>query len=82
MSTLAQPLSQRRTALRIRKWGPALVVFGIGLAAAIFLDATVVRMVLVPAVMQLLGSRNWYLPKGLSWLPKFQHEPEVVAAPA
>jgi putative drug exporter of the RND superfamily len=36
-----------------------LKLFGIGLAAAIFLDATVVRMVLVPAVMQLLGKRNW-----------------------
>jgi putative drug exporter of the RND superfamily len=42
-----------------------LKLFGIGLAAAIFLDATVVRMVLVPAVMQLLGPRNWWIP---SWL--------------
>ncbi len=39
-----------------------LKLFGIGLAAAIFLDATIVRMVLVPAVMQLLGSRNWWIP--------------------
>ncbi len=44
-----------------------LKLFGIGLAAAIFLDATVVRMVLVPAVMQLLGSRNWWIP---SWLER------------
>ncbi len=44
-----------------------LKVFGIGLAAAIFLDATVVRMVLVPAVMQLLGSRNWWIP---GWLER------------
>jgi RND superfamily putative drug exporter len=43
-----------------------LKLFGIGLAAAIFLDATVVRMVLVPAVMQLLGSRNWWCPDWLS----------------
>jgi RND superfamily putative drug exporter len=42
-----------------------LKLFGIGLASAIFLDATVVRMVLVPAVMQLLGERNWWIP---SWL--------------
>ncbi len=42
-----------------------LKLFGIGLASAIFLDATVVRMVLVPAVMQLLGDRNWWIP---SWL--------------
>ena len=39
-----------------------LKLFGIGLAAAIFLDATIVRMVLVPAVMQLLGDRNWWIP--------------------
>jgi putative drug exporter of the RND superfamily len=44
-----------------------LKLFGIGLAAAIFLDATLVRMVLVPAVMQLLGDRNWWIPK---WLEK------------
>jgi putative drug exporter of the RND superfamily len=44
-----------------------LKLFGIGLATAIFLDATVVRMVLVPAVMQLLGSRNWWIP---NWLER------------
>ena len=50
-----------------------LKLFGIGLAAAIFLDATVVRMVLVPAVMQLLGSRNWWFPDWLrSILPEIE----------
>ena len=44
-----------------------LKLFGIGLASAIFLDATVVRMVLVPAVMQLLGDRNWWIP---DWLER------------
>jgi RND superfamily putative drug exporter len=44
-----------------------LKLFGIGLASAILLDATVVRMVLVPAVMQLLGSRNWWIP---NWLER------------
>jgi putative drug exporter of the RND superfamily len=44
-----------------------LKLFGIGLASAIFLDATIVRMVLVPAVMQLLGKRNWWIP---NWLEK------------
>jgi len=44
-----------------------LKLFGIGLASAIFLDATIVRMVLVPAVMQLLGSRNWWIP---DWLER------------
>ncbi|HET7508831.1 MAG TPA: MMPL family transporter, partial [Solirubrobacterales bacterium] len=44
-----------------------LKLFGIGLASAIFLDATLVRMVLVPAVMQLLGDRNWWIP---DWLER------------
>jgi putative drug exporter of the RND superfamily len=42
---------------------------GVGLAAAVLLDATVVRAVLLPAVMAMLGERNWYLPRWLSWLP-------------
>jgi RND superfamily putative drug exporter len=48
---------------------------GVGLAVAILIDATLVRAVLLPATMTLLGDRNWYLPKQLSWLPKFDHEP-------
>ncbi len=55
---------------------------GIGLAAAILIDATLIRAVLLPASMKLLGERNWYLPKGLGWLPKFEHEPEVAPAGA
>ena len=47
---------------------------GVGLAAAILIDATLVRAVLLPAAMKLLGERNWYLPKGLNWLPKIAHE--------
>jgi RND superfamily putative drug exporter len=42
---------------------------GVGLAAAILIDATLVRAVLLPATMKLLGERNWWLPRGLSWLP-------------
>ena len=42
---------------------------GFGLAVAVFLDATLVRCVLVPATMKLLGRRNWYLPKWLEWIP-------------
>jgi RND superfamily putative drug exporter len=45
--------------------------FGVGLAAAILIDATIVRGVLLPATMKLLGSRNWYLPAWLEWLPHF-----------
>jgi uncharacterized membrane protein YdfJ with MMPL/SSD domain len=48
---------------------------GIGLAAAILIDATIIRAILLPATMKLLGSRNWYLPKRLGWLPKLEHEP-------
>jgi uncharacterized membrane protein YdfJ with MMPL/SSD domain len=48
--------------------------FGVGLAAAILIDATIVRAVLLPATMKLLGDRNWYLPKWLEWLPKHEHE--------
>ena len=55
---------------------------GVGLAVAILIDATIVRAVLLPATMKLLGKRNWYLPKGLQWLPKFEHEPTVAPAGA
>ena len=55
---------------------------GVGLAVAILIDATIVRAVLLPAAMKLLGERNWWLPKRLGWLPKFEHEPEVVPATA
>ena len=54
-----------------------LVMFqqmGFGVAVALLLDATVVRSVLVPAAMELLGERNWYLPRWLSWLPHFEVE--------
>ena len=47
---------------------------GVGLAVAILLDATLVRAVLLPAAMKLLGEKNWYLPKRLNWLPKIAHE--------
>ena len=47
---------------------------GFGLAVAVFLDATVVRMVLVPSAMELLGDRNWYLPSWLQWLPDLRVE--------
>jgi uncharacterized membrane protein YdfJ with MMPL/SSD domain len=54
---------------------------GVGLAAAILIDATIVRAVLLPATMKLLGDWNWYLPKRLEWLPKLEHEraPEAPA---
>jgi RND superfamily putative drug exporter len=47
---------------------------GIGLAAAILIDATLIRAVLLPATMKLLGDRNWYLPSWLEWLPRLETE--------
>ena len=55
---------------------------GIGLGVAILIDATVIRSVLLPASMKLLGDRNWYLPKWLDWLPKATIEPAAPAYPA
>ena len=58
---------------------------GIGLAAAVLIDATIVRAVLLPATMKLLGDANWYLPSWLDWLPRVEHEergPEAAPAPA
>jgi RND superfamily putative drug exporter len=48
---------------------------GVGLAVAVLIDATIVRAVLLPATMKLLGKWNWYLPKRLHWLPRLEHEP-------
>ena len=60
--------------------------FGIGLATAILLDATIVRAVLLPATMKLLGEWNWYLPSWLQWLPRLEPAtepaPEMPAAPS
>ncbi len=56
---------------------------GVGLAVAVLLDATIVRMVLLPSVMALLGERNWRTPRGLRRLPSPDHgEPEPERAPA
>ena len=58
---------------------------GFGLVVAVAPDATIVRSVLVPASMKLLGNRNWYLPSWLGWLPKVNIEggatPTIVREP-
>jgi len=64
-----------------------LVMFqqmGFGLAVAVLLDATLIRTIMVPAAMKLLGRWNWYLPRWLQWLPHFSIEgaPQIGAAPA
>jgi RND superfamily putative drug exporter len=55
---------------------------GVGLAVAVLIDATIVRAVLLPATMKLLGDWNWFLPRRLQWLPKLEHEPKLEAEPA
>jgi RND superfamily putative drug exporter len=55
---------------------------GVGLAVAVLIDATIVRAVLLPATMKLLGDWNWYLPSWLGWLPRVGHEPEPEGAAA
>jgi RND superfamily putative drug exporter len=50
---------------------------GIGLGAAVLLDATIIRGVLLPAAMKLLGDWNWYLPRWLEWLPRLNVEAEL-----
>jgi RND superfamily putative drug exporter len=60
-----------------------LVIFqqvGFGLAVAIIVDATIIRTVLVPATMELLGDWNWYFPRWLSWIPEVHVEREPDAA--
>jgi RND superfamily putative drug exporter len=58
-----------------------LKLVGFGLAFAVFIDATVVRMILVPATMELLGDRNWWFPKWLGWLPQVQVEGSEIEIP-
>jgi uncharacterized membrane protein YdfJ with MMPL/SSD domain len=58
----------------------SLLIFkqlGVGLAIAVLIDATIIRAVLLPATMKLLGDWNWYLPSWLEWLPQVTHEPEL-----
>ena len=62
-----------------------LVMFqqmGFGVAVALLLDATLIRMVIVPAVMTVLGPWNWYLPTWLHWLPELHVEGDPAPAPA
>ncbi|WP_419998674.1 MMPL family transporter [Streptomyces boninensis] len=54
---------------------------GVGLATAVLIDATIIRGVLLPAVMALLDDRNWYFPKSLRWLPNLAHDEPAAPAP-
>jgi uncharacterized membrane protein YdfJ with MMPL/SSD domain len=55
---------------------------GVGLAVAVLIDATIIRGILLPASMKLLGDWNWYLPRSLGWLPRVTREPQVEPARA
>jgi putative drug exporter of the RND superfamily len=52
---------------------------GFGVAVALLVDATIVRSVVIPAAMRLLGERNWYLPRRLEWLPAVSIEDAHIA---
>ena len=56
--------------------------FGVGLAIAVLLDATIVRAVLLPSAMKLLGDTNWYLPRWLEWLPASSTRAPPTTAPS
>jgi len=61
-----------------------LVMFqqmGFGVAVALLIDATIIRSVLLPAAMRLLGRWNWYLPRWLEWLPRIQIEADTAERP-
>jgi len=61
-----------------------LVMFqqmGFGIAVSLLIDATVIRSVVLPSVMVLLGDRNWYLPSWLNWLPHLEVEGHINAEP-
>jgi RND superfamily putative drug exporter len=64
----------------VTNYSPEVKMFGLGLAFAVFVDATIVRMMLVPSIMEILGDANWWFPKWLSFLPRIDLEgpaPEV-----
>jgi uncharacterized membrane protein YdfJ with MMPL/SSD domain len=55
---------------------------GVGLAFAVLIDATLIRGILLPATMKLLGDRNWWLPRSLGWIPHIEHEGKAKPRPA
>jgi RND superfamily putative drug exporter len=61
---------------------PTVKLIGFGMAVAVLLDSTVVRMVLVPAIMEIFGRRAWWFPRWLGWLPSLDVEGKGVAARA
>ena len=58
----------------VLNYSPEIKMFGLGLAFAVFVDATIVRMMLVPSIMEILGDANWWFPKWLGFLPRIDIE--------
>jgi RND superfamily putative drug exporter len=61
----------------VANYSPEVKMFGLGLAFAVLVDATIVRMMLVPSVMEILGDANWWFPKWLRFLPRIDIEGEA-----
>ena len=61
---------------------PEVKMFGLGLAFAVLVDATIVRMMLVPSIMEILGDANWWFPKWLGFLPRLDIDGDTAPAPA
>ena len=57
-------------------------MFGLGLAFAVLVDATIVRMMLVPSIMEILGDANWWFPKWLGFLPRLDIDRRTAPTPA
>ncbi len=66
----------------VLNYSPEIKMFGLGLAFAVLVDATIVRMMLVPSIMEILGDANWWFPKWLSFLPRIDIEGDGSAANA
>jgi RND superfamily putative drug exporter len=66
----------------VLNYSPEVKMFGLGLAFAVLVDATVVRMMLVPSIMEILGDANWWFPKWLGFLPRLDLEGEATPTAA
>jgi RND superfamily putative drug exporter len=66
----------------VANYSPEVKMFGLGLAFAVLVDATIVRMMLVPSIMEILGDANWWFPKWLGFLPRIRLEGEAPSEPA
>jgi RND superfamily putative drug exporter len=66
----------------VANYSPEVKMFGLGLAFAVLVDATIVRMMLVPSIMEILGDANWWFPKWLSFLPRIDIEGDAKEADA